>query len=149
MPSSQNILVYFGTESIFFFKRKPAKASKNNQITLFKLQVILSRTRAETTNKVLKMKTNKVKFVFSKRQKQSTRRKTSECHIAGKQVRVTVKIIGSLSIDDGDSNDNATNKQFDWSSEESKRAARVAHTNEQVRRHPLQNNNVKLQCLPF
>ena len=78
IPSSQNILVYFSTKSIFFFKRKPAKASKNNQITLFKLQVILSRTRAETTNKVLKMKTNKVKFVFGKRQNQSTRRKTSE-----------------------------------------------------------------------
>ena len=63
-------------------------------------------------------------------------------------MRVTVKIIGRLSIDDGDGNDNATNKQFDWSREENKRAARVAHTHEQVRRYPLQNN-VKLQCLPF
>lgn len=61
-------------------------------------------------------------------------------------MRVTVKIIGRLSINDGDGNDNATNKQFDWLREENKRAARVAHTHEQVRRHPLQNN-VKLQCL--
>ena len=57
-------------------------------------------------------------------------------------------LIGRLSIDDGDGNDNATNKQFDWSREENKRAARVAHTHGQVRQHPLQNN-VKLQCLPF
>lgn len=35
---------------------------------------------------------------------------------------------GSFSVDDGDGNDNATGKQFDWSSEENKRAARVART---------------------
>ena len=47
-----------------------------------------------------------------------------------------VALLGSFSIDDGDGNDNATNKQFDWSSEENKRAARVARTYEQVRGHP-------------
>ena len=41
--------------------------------------------------------------------------------------------LGSFSIDDGDGNYNATNKQFHWSSEENKRAARVARTYEQVR----------------
>ena len=41
--------------------------------------------------------------------------------------------LGIFSIDDGEGNDNATNKQFDWSSEENKRAARVARTYEQVR----------------
>ena len=41
--------------------------------------------------------------------------------------------LGSFNIDDGDSNDNATNKQFHGSSEENKRAARVARTYEQVR----------------
>ena len=42
-------------------------------------------------------------------------------------------LLGSFSIDDGDGNDNATNKQFDWSSEENKRVARVARNYEQVR----------------
>lgn len=42
------------------------------------------------------------------------------------------QILGSFSIDDGDGNDNATNKQFHWSSEENKRAACVARTYEQV-----------------
>ena len=46
---------------------------------------------------------------------------------------VVVLAIGSFSIDDGDGNDNATNKQFDWSSEETKRVARVARNYEQVR----------------
>ena len=46
---------------------------------------------------------------------------------------VVVLAIGSFSIDDGDGNDNATNKQFDWSSEENKRVARVARNYEQVR----------------
>ena len=40
--------------------------------------------------------------------------------------------LGSFSIDDGDGNDNTTNKQFHWSSEENERAARVARTYEQV-----------------
>ena len=44
-----------------------------------------------------------------------------------------VIIIGSFNIDDGDGNDSATNKQFDWSSEKNKRAARAARTYEQVR----------------
>ena len=39
-------------------------------------------------------------------------------------------ISGSFSIDDGDGNYNARNKQFDWSSEENKR---VVRTYEQVR----------------
>ena len=48
--------------------------------------------------------------------------------------RVTrLEIVGSFSIDDGDGNCNATNKQFNWSSEENKRAARVARNYEQVR----------------
>ena len=58
-------------------------------------------------------------------------------------------IQGSLSIDDGEGNYNATNKQFNGSSEENKCAARAARSYEQVRGHPLQNNNVKLQCLLF
>ena len=37
-------------------------------------------------------------------------------------------LLGNFSIDDGDGNDNTTNKQFDWSSEENKRVARVART---------------------
>ena len=45
---------------------------------------------------------------------------------------LTLELV-SFSIDDGDGNDNATNKQFDWSSEETKRAARVARNYEQVR----------------
>ena len=44
----------------------------------------------------------------------------------------TVQLIGSFSIDDGDGDDNATDKQFDWSSEENKRAARVARNYEQI-----------------
>ena len=37
--------------------------------------------------------------------------------ICGVDVAVAVVIsLGSFSIDDGDGNDNATNKQFDWSS---------------------------------
>ena len=39
-------------------------------------------------------------------------------------------ISGSFSIDDRDGNDKTTNKQFDWSSEENERAARVARTYE-------------------
>ena len=42
-------------------------------------------------------------------------------------------LVGSFSIDEGDGNYNATNKQFHWSSKENKRAARVARTYEQVR----------------
>ena len=43
--------------------------------------------------------------------------------------------LGSFSIDDGDGNDNdnATNKQFNWSSEGNKLAAGVARTYEQIR----------------
>ena len=37
---------------------------------------------------------------------------------------------GSFGIDDRDGNDKTTNKQFDWSSEENERAARVARTYE-------------------
>ena len=40
--------------------------------------------------------------------------------------------LGIFSIDDGEGNDNATNKQFDWSSEENTCAARVARTYEKV-----------------
>ena len=60
-------------------------------------------------------------------------------------MRNLVFSLGSFNIDDGDSNDNAANKQFHGSSEENKRAARVARTYEQVRAFAcLQNNNVKL-----
>ena len=48
--------------------------------------------------------------------------------------RVTrLEIVGSFSIDDGDGNCNVTNKQFNWSSEENKRA---------VRWHALMNESV-------
>ena len=46
---------------------------------------------------------------------------------------ISLDVLGSFSIDDGDGNDNATNKQFNWSREENKRAARVARNYEQVR----------------
>ena len=46
---------------------------------------------------------------------------------------ISLELLGSFSIDDEDGNDNATNKQFNWSSEENKRAARVARNYEQVR----------------
>ena len=45
--------------------------------------------------------------------------------------RCNTKVIGGFSIDEGD--DNATNKQFDLSSEENKRAARGARSYEQIR----------------
>ena len=43
------------------------------------------------------------------------------------------KKLGSFTIDDRNSDDNAKNYEFDWSSEENKRAARAARTYEQVR----------------
>ena len=49
-----------------------------------------------------------------------------------KRKTLTLELV-SFSIDDGDGNDNATNKKLDWSSEETKRAARVARNYEQVR----------------
>jgi len=42
-------------------------------------------------------------------------------------------LLGSFSIDDVEGNYYAPNKQFNWSSEENKRVARVARTYEQVR----------------
>ena len=60
----------------------------------------------------------------------STNKKSLIC---GVDVAVAVVIsLGSFSIDDGDGNDNTTNKQFDWSSEGNKRVARVARNYEQV-----------------
>ena len=36
----------------------------------------------------------------------------------GMGARAVALSLGSFSIDDGDGNDNATNKKFDWSTEE-------------------------------
>ena len=53
--------------------------------------------------------------------------------------------LGIFSIDDGEGNDNATNKQFDWSSEENKCAARVARTYEKLKLTSFRLNKFRLQ----